>query len=736
MVERTELERKLSRARRVLMIMNEEAAWFGKLHVPEHLQQDIHEQLAEITNLERSLAQIDNLQGEIFPDNLPLSPATFVGRNDEIARCLKHLSHQESVWGVAIDGSSGIGKTTLAIKVAHEVRRRDWFDAYLFFSARTTWHAETGAYLRGLGRSPLDTFVREFALLLNKEHIPRITNTKDRRRALLEQLQNRRVLLVLDNLETLTPAEHDLIAVFLHNLPPPNKAIITSSHRMGVRGVPIRLDPLSEQETLTLMTNLGNRHLRVSAELSRAEMSTRLALSEAVGGNPLLLSCALGLVAQQRFSLKQVIEHLHTGTSSKDVYEILFTEAVRSLGRPERVVLSTLAVFQNPATPRLLTNATEMDATEVQIALEHLMTLVLVYDMRGGHYGLHPLTRNYVSDLLTSGEKATHRSSQHVSLESAAYRRAFRYWVDYAQEHGGSKNFSRFPRLEAEWLNLEATAVALYDLTGLPDRLTDKTLAVMFSDLALALRSFMRSYGYWDEWLRLSMWAYEVAVALEDWHNASWRAYDAAFIHWNRTETALASEWTRRMEISVQKSGNRRDRVIVTRLQGLVAEQRGALKEAEYYYREALSACRNLEERADEASLLNDLGELYRQQRDYDRARQCYLDALALDEKTGDKEDQATYSGNLGNLALVRGHLEEAQQWYEREMALAKEVGRHDLVARAQSGLARVYEKQGRHVEALPLAEEAMQIRKRLHDRMREGTRELVARLRSHKRDE
>lgn len=695
MTQQLTLERKLSRARRMLMIMYEEAAWFGNMQLPNDLQQDIQDQLAEIAHLEQSLSQIDVPKDESLPDNLPLVPSTFVGRSEDIAQCLALLTTEDPGWGVAIDGESGVGKTALAIKLAHEARRRNWFDAYLFFSARTTWHAETGTYLRGLGRSPLDTFIREFALLLGKEPIARMTNTRDRRREFLDQLQHRRVLLVLDNLETLTPAEHDLIAVFLHNLPLPSKAIITSKHRIGIRGKSIRLGPLSEQDMLTLMTNLGYRYPRVSAEVSSADMGLRLALCRVSGGNPLVLHSAFGLIAGRGFSLKHIVAWLENAPSAREAYELLFAEAVRGLGRPERVVLSTLAVFQNPATPRTLIEVTRMDATRLQVAIERLLTLALIHDMRGGHYGLHPTTRSYVTDLLVSGEKATrHRSRPQPSLETSAYHQALRYWVDYAQRHGGDKHGAGFRRLEQEWLNLEATAVALYDHTGLPGHLVEKTLARMFNDLALALRVFMRSYGYWDEWLRLSTWGYELAIALEDWHHASWRAYDAAFVHLNRNETEQAALWADRMASAVQKSQEQRDRVVATRLQGLVAEQRGELVEAERWYLAALAACRRTSDRRDELSLLNDLGELYIKRHNYEQARVCLSEALLLGEKKGDKENQVVCLGNLGTLALIQEQFEEAEALFRRELALAEELGQQDLIVRARANLAKVRVKQ------------------------------------------
>ncbi len=42
------------------------------------------------------------------------------------------------------DGIGGMGKTALALEVAHLARKQALFDAYLFVSAKTTWLSAEG----------------------------------------------------------------------------------------------------------------------------------------------------------------------------------------------------------------------------------------------------------------------------------------------------------------------------------------------------------------------------------------------------------------------------------------------------------------------------------------------------------------------------------------------------------------------------------------------------------------
>jgi hypothetical protein len=50
-----------------------------------------------------------------------------------------------------------------------------------------------------------------------------------------------------------------MIAEFLRKLPMPNKAIVTSRHRVGESAFTLRLDHLLEAEAFALMAEVGRR---------------------------------------------------------------------------------------------------------------------------------------------------------------------------------------------------------------------------------------------------------------------------------------------------------------------------------------------------------------------------------------------------------------------------------------------------------------------------------------------
>lgn len=726
MDDRESLQRLLSRARRAVRIINEEIATYQEQEqsVPADLQIEIEEKQAEIVSLESRLTQLDDDRGTTFLDNLPMPSSFFVGRITEMKRCLQALTPEERTWGVVIDGPPGMGKTSLALKVAQIARRHAWFDSYLYVCAKTNTLDHTRAVHQTLALSALDSFVSTFARLMGNETIIRMSDAGQRRRVFLENLHGRRMLFVLDNLETLPEEERDLIADFLRTLPAPNKAIITNHYRPGESGVIINLEPLSDKEMVEFSSDMGRRNPFLADELAHTDMSLRRELAEQASGNLLIIHQVLGMVMEKDSTFLQAVNRLMNAaqSSSLTLHEALLEDMLGSIGQSERIVLSALMSLHTPVATATLTEITGLPISEIDSVVERLLALRLILDARGGYYILHQVTRSYLFD----------RREDTSLFDKDAYRRALRHWVAFARSYGGESNrlSQSFDLLRRAWFHLESAATALHDLATTADDTPGAESARMLNELSLNLRVFLRFHKYWDEWGKLSEWAYEAAKLLGDWHSAGWRAYDVAFIYWNRTKTEQADQWAQAMTEVTQKGDNERDRIIATRLRGLVAEQRGALDEAEQLYSEALEASRIHGKETDEASILNDLGDLSARRQNYERANTCYQDVLAIMERLDDKESQALYSGKLALLNLDRKRYAEARPWCERELALAKEVKRPDLLAQAQIALARVLDYEGDYAEALSMAEQALALRERMGQTGLKAAHELVNRLR------
>jgi tetratricopeptide (TPR) repeat protein len=102
------------------------------------------------------------------PSTLPAAPAVFTGRDDDVAELLRGLNpgagdDSDPVVISAVAGLGGVGKTALALYVAHAARERRWFPGGLLFidlrgydEVPATADQVVGALLRTLGVADAD----------------------------------------------------------------------------------------------------------------------------------------------------------------------------------------------------------------------------------------------------------------------------------------------------------------------------------------------------------------------------------------------------------------------------------------------------------------------------------------------------------------------------------------------------------------------------------------------------
>jgi len=656
------------------------------------------------------------------PDNLPRR-AAFFGRDKEMDRVLGALGPEERGWGVVIDGIGGIGKTALAVEAAYRCKERDLFEAFIFVSAKqkrlepSGIKAETGAV------TTLDLLINETAYALGKPGIAQLTS-EDKWRALLDALRTTRALLIYDNLETLTKEEQETLAHWLRFLPQGCKAMLTSRRRGGEGALWLRLEGLAWETARAIIQHESDREARLAETLRRAGEARWRELYEATGGLPMALIWTLGLMWTRALSFDRALAMLRRGAArASPLQEFIYQEARQELSASDVTALSALSFFAPSATFEALMAVADLSRTALETVLERLDALSLLNQELGKkRYSLHPLTRAYVRDELLADANAAR----------ATGIRFARHWVDYAKRYGGEgkESYKTYDRLEAEWANLEAVANWLWETAAVQgDVVADKDAARMLNGLADALRQVLWFGGRWDEEMQLSAWAYDVARALQDWSSAGWRAYDVAWIHWQRARTDDAALWADRCAEAGTRGGSKDEQAMATRMRGLVAEQRKDYAEAERLYQDVLAFSRDLGRDVYVKIVLSNLGDLAHERQDYDAAEQYYHEALALARKSDDKGGQAICSNNLGELALDREQWAEARQWLERALPLAREVKRVDLIAEAQCRLARVWEAEGRPDLALPLAQEALKIYERLQHMDLAAARELVERL-------
>ncbi|MEV6963766.1 BTAD domain-containing putative transcriptional regulator [Hamadaea sp. NPDC051192] len=348
--------------------------------------------------------------------DLPPAVEPFVGRAAETAAILRDL-HGDAGSVVALHGPGGVGKSALAVHVAHQLAAR-FPDGVLYLDLRG---AKTGA----IPVRPVDAIARLLrALGVPAAAVP--SEEAEAAAAFRRHTAHRRLLLVLDNADSAAQVA-DLLPAG------PAAAVITSRRHLATlpRGRHLAVEVLAERDAVELLGQAGAGQ-RIAADPGGARR-----VAELCGNLPLALRIAAArLASRPGWPLQAFVERLDDPARRLDElsYDDVGVRRTLRLGyeplseggpheqlcaRAFRLVGEVpLAVVTVGATAALL-GVAPRQAHEV---LETLADQRLLEPRLPGRYELHDLLRILAGEDARARESAPERAAALVRLiESYAF---------------------------------------------------------------------------------------------------------------------------------------------------------------------------------------------------------------------------------------------------------------------------------------------------------------------------
>ncbi|MER6952055.1 BTAD domain-containing putative transcriptional regulator [Nonomuraea sp. NPDC000554] len=608
---------------------------------------------------------------------LPYDIPDFSGRTAELDRLVGERSAV-----VTIDGMAGIGKTTLAVHVAHRLASR-YPDGQLFIDLR----AHTA------GQEPVDA-AAALEALLRQLGVPadRIPVTLVERSALWRaELAERRVLAVLDNafdaehVRPLLPGHSDTVV------------LITSRRRLvdldGAHALSV--DVLEEKDAAELFE-------RIVGERAQHEPDAVREVLRLCGHLPLAIRIsAARLQHRPRWTVSYLAGRLRDHRRLLDGVSAAFTLSYEQLHEAEQRMFRLLGLVPgrdiDPYGAAALAGIPEDEAEEL---LEGLLDAHMLLQFEPGRYTFHDLLREHARSIAKDDGAVLrlltyylHRSRAAVDLlfpDSLSHREGIPQPAAPIAPIRDAAEASAW--LDAERSNIIATAVHGPE--------------ICLGMLALAMRPYLDRQAYHDDALTLHTLALQRSRKLGDREVQARALTDLAWTYWRLGEYERAEEHAHQA-LDACEEAYERARALLTL--GNVTLRRRQDTQAEQYLQQALDLTRICADTRGEAHVLGILA-LVLDRADRPEEARRHLDlALALHRKVGNPAGEAMTLNHLGIVLRHQGELAQARTRHEQAAALYRKLGTTTDEAAALNGLAEAAGDPARAVEehtaALALAD-------------------------------
>jgi predicted ATPase/DNA-binding CsgD family transcriptional regulator len=588
------------------------------------------------------------------PKHTSLPPQTIhlIGRDLERQTITQAVNDGQRL--ITLVGPGGVGKTRLALNVAHDLRK-DFDDGVDFVDLTPISDAEnvSSSIASALGlrvgtQSPLEVVI--------------------------DYLQTQHLLLVLDNLEHLRAAWRT-VSTLLEACP---KLVIVATSREALRQrheFVIAIAPLQLPKTIALEQAEHSsaielfleraREVRPSFALSPENILSVIELVRRLDGLPLALELAASrvnlLTAEAMVNRLDALGPLPTRGANPDAperhrtLEAAMAWSVDALEPNEIHALEQLSGFTGGWTLEAAETAVgpdfDGDVLEVlsNLADRHLIVPVLE---DGGQARFTMLETVRAFNL--------GRLKQRGTLEAAG--ECHTRWV----------------------LQLVQTC-----RRGLRSSRQGETYAALERELDNIRAALNRSLEAGSD----------IALQIAAWLGPFWFARHASEGH----------RWLER-SLSSTPQAALTDRAIALDALANLNRLLGHLDEAERSQQAALGLLTDLGDLGGQAMALNNLAVTARYQCHFERAIELHRDALEHWNELADRENTIRARNGIGLNLMLLGRLEEAQQTHETNLIAAHASGNNWLVALAMSSLGTTRSVRGEASQAIPMMQEALRL--------------------------
>lgn len=635
------------------------------------------------------------------PDTLPSDLSDFVGREQEVRLLTTEIEQHRGPLLEILEGMAGAGKTSLAVRVAHNLAGR-FPDARLFldFCAHSP------------GQPTLDA-ADALHRLLRMLDVPaeRIPATITGRSALWRsELAHRRAVIILDDaagpeeIRSILPVAGDCLT------------IVTSRRHADWAGTRAQtLDVLPDEDAITMFTRIAGPDAATEiGNVTRAvQLCGRLPLAIRITASRLrdrrtsglsnLLDELSGLQAdQEQFSevSERVMSAFELSYRALTVAQQRFFRYLGASPCPDMSVYAAMA----------LTDETLVDT---EATLGALRDNHLLGQSSSGRFQFHDLIRAFAAwhfrrdDPDAERRRAIGRlldyylrTADHADrLLYAPKRQADRpdHTVDPLPAIGTPQAARLW--LESEWSNI--VQMARYAARHEWKR--------HCADLTHAIAEFLDTSGYWNHAAAAHTLALQACRDLNDPLRAARAAFDLSLTSLRTGNHEAALQQARDASLVYKTLGDRQGQAAVLDRMGVIYRNSARFRDALAHHQEAMDIHRQI---GDEHGLARDFGHAgiaYTSLNEYARALDYFNQALSLYRQADDRRGEARTLMNICAVQGDQGYHRDALKNCNESLRAFGEIGGHrQQIALLLHNRGEIYRYKGEYDKALIEYREAL----------------------------
>jgi len=667
----------------------------------EYLRMVKREEIVELLSEENLSLENDDFQNGVkrsspFPP-LARPPCPLIGRIDVLDDLKRRLLAEKMGCCIALNGLPGVGKTAIAIELAHEpLIRKHFCDGILW---------------AGPGLHPdVLTILGEWAVIVGipRTEVAALTSIEERARAVRTAIGMRRMLLVVDDVWQIETA------LALQVGGPYCTHLITTrlpgiAQQFALSSGAVEIQELDESASLLLLEQLSPKVVHEEPDEARE-------LIQSVGGLPLALILLGKYLLRHSYQPRRLHTALERLRSAED--RLKLSQPQKPLERhpslPLDIPLSLQAIIQItadeldeyarhtffalsvfPPKPNTFSEEAALAVTLTSVeALDTLYDYGLLEADASGRYTLHQTISDY--------------GRMNCEDEDGYYRRMATFFVHMIEKHEIEKEYE----VEYEGLDVEITNILSAVRVASEKCLVDVLVTVVNSSYR-----FLETRGLYYLAETYLEQAERMARLLNDAFEQEFALYHLGRIanRLGRYEKATACFYN-----ALALAYQRMDMLQVVNILGNLSEAYMELqdyRQAERFAQESLALSSKCGLDSLNVAAYAMLGTIYARQEDHEQAKTYFQEALKRAQQLDNYTELSPILSNLGaTLSHIEGYA-HGEAYLQEALALAQKTNNYEHIAAAQLRIIDTALRYSRQGQAEDYLEQVLRLADKVRDR-------------------